>query len=55
MYLKFKFIMSWELFDTKILKIVYIRDHYKEIIYDIIKDRADLNVLRHYDTIKKMI
>lgn len=43
MHLKLKFMMSWELFETEVAKILYIRDHCKETVYDIIKARADLN------------
>ncbi len=54
-HLKSKFMMSWELFDSEISKIVYIRDHCKETAYDIIKGRADLDVPGHYDTADEMI
>ena len=47
--------MSWELFKTEITKILYIRDHYKDIAYDIIKARADLNIIDYYDTANKVI
>lgn len=55
MHLNSKFMMSWELFETELSKIVYIRDHCKTTAYDIIKGRADLNVAGHYDTADEMI
>ena len=47
--------MSWELFETKIMKILYIRDHYKDIVYNIIKVKTDLDTVDHYITINKVI
>ncbi len=55
MHLKSKFMMSWELFDTEISKIVYIRDHCKDTAYDIVKGRADLDIPGHYDTAEEMV
>ena len=47
--------ISWELFKTEIAKILYIRDYYKETIYNIIKVRADLNNLDYYVIANKVI
>ena len=55
MHLKSKFIISWELFEIKIAKILYIRDYCKETIYDIIKARVDLNNLNYYIIVDKII
>ena len=54
-YLKSKFIISWELFKTKIIKILYIRDYYKETIYNIIKARANLDNLDYYIIVDEII
>ena len=54
-YLKLKFIISWELFNTKITKILYIRDYCKETIYNIIKDKVNLDAIDYYLTIKEII
>ena len=47
--------MSWELFETEVSKILYIRDHCKETAYDIIKSRADLNIADPYLTSDEII
>ena len=47
--------MSWELFETKVFKILYIRDYYKNVIYNIIKAKADLDVVDYYITMKEVI
>ena len=55
MYLKSKFIISQKLFETKVFKILYIRDYYKKIIYDIIKSKADLKALDYYNILEEII
>ena len=47
--------ISWELFETEVFKILYIRDHYKETVYDIIKSRADLSTADPYLTLDEII
>lgn len=47
--------MSQELFEIEVLKILYIRDHCKEIVYDIIKSRANLKAADYYDIAKEII
>ena len=54
-HLKSKFMMSWELFETEVSKILYIRDHCKDTAYDIIKSRVDLDSADPYLTASKMI
>ena len=54
-HLKSKFMMSWELFETEVSKILYIRDHCKDTAYDIIKSRADLDSADPYLTASEMI
>ena len=55
MHLKSKFMMSWELFETEVSKILYIRDHCKETAYNIIKAKADLDARDHYTTADEVI
>ena len=47
--------MSQELFKTEVSKILYIRDHYKNTAYDIIKSRADLDSADPYLTASEII
>ena len=53
--MKFKFIISWELFEIEILKILYIRDYCKETTYNIIKAQVNLNNVDYYITTNKII
>ena len=55
MHLKSKFMISWDLFETEIYKILYIRDYCKDTVYDIIKSKADLDSADHYLTSDEMI
>ena len=55
MHLKSKFMMSWELFETEVAKILYIRDHCKDVAYNIIKAKADLEAVEHYATADEML
>ena len=55
MHLKSKFMMSWELFETEVSKILYIRDHCKDVAYNIIKAKADLDAIDHYITAEEVI
>ena len=55
MHLESKFLMSWELFETEVSKILYIRDHCKETAYDVVKARADLKNVDHYTLAEDMI
>ena len=55
MRLESKFMMSWELFETEIAKILYIRDHCKDVAYDIIKGKAKLDAADHYETADEAI
>ena len=48
MYLKFKFMQSFKLFEIKTLKILYIRNYCKNTIYDIIKVKINLKNSEHY-------
>ena len=47
--------MSWELFKTEVFKILYIRDYYKETIYNIIKIKIDLDIRDYYIITNKII
>ena len=40
MHLQSKFQMSWELFENELSKILYIRDHCKDIAFNIVKSRT---------------
>lgn len=55
MHLQSKFTMSWELFETEVSKILYIRDHCKETAWDIIKGRANLDLPGCYQRAEEMI
>ncbi|CAD6587685.1 MAG: hypothetical protein ASARMPREDX12_002976 [Alectoria sarmentosa] len=46
---------SFKLFETEMSKILYIRDHYKNTIYDVIKDKANLKNPQHYVFANDMI
>ena len=37
------------------LKILYIRDYYKKIVYDIINSKANLKVVNYYNIAEKII
>ena len=39
-----KFRINYELFETELSKFLYIRDHYKDVAFNIIKSRADQSV-----------
>ena len=47
--------MSWELFETEVAKILYIRDYCKDIVYNIIKTKADLDAADHYLSAEEVI
>ena len=47
--------ISWELFETEVSKIFYIRDHYKDVVYNIVKTKIDLNITDYYYVANKMI
>lgn len=55
MHLESKFLMSWELFETELSKILYIRDHCKDVAHDVIKGKADLKNPDHYVLAEDMI
>lgn len=55
MHLESKFMQSWELFEIEVSKILYIRDYCKEVVYNVIKARADLKNPDHYVVADDMI
>lgn len=55
MYLQSKFMQSWELFETEVSKILYIRDYCKDVVYNIIKARANLDHAEHYTIADEII
>ena len=55
MHLGSKFMQSWELFETEVSKILYIRDHCKDVAYNVIKAKANLDAADHYHTAEEMI
>ena len=55
MHLQSKFMQSWEMFETEVSKILYIRDHCKDVAYNIVKAKANLDNAEHYITADEMI
>ena len=55
MHLQSKFMMSWELFETEVSKILYIRDHCKDVAYNIVKAKANLEAADHYETADEVL
>lgn len=55
MYLKSKFWKNYKLFDIEMLKINYIRDYCKKIIFDYIKMKTNIINQNHYIIIENII
>lgn len=55
MHLESKFWASYELFETEESKIVYIRDHCKDVAFDCIKARANMANQDHYTRAEDVI
>ena len=55
MHLESKFQISYDLFETKVSKILYIRDHYKDIAFNTIKTRADMKNPEYYTLAEEIL
>lgn len=54
--MNFKFRNNWELYPNEQSKIDYIRDHYKNVVYNVIKARSvDITNLKYYFIANEMI
>ena len=47
--------MSYDLFDTKVSKILYIRDYYKDMVFNTIKTRANMNNPKYYTLVEEIL
>lgn len=55
MHVESKFQQSWELFETELSKMLYIRDKCKDIAFNVIKARADMKNPEHYTESDQML